>query len=854
MTTNNNYLIAYSNTTKPSINLTPGQIDATSTSLTLFGYGAKEYGKGLMSNTVKLLENFCNTTAPNNPIEGQLWFNSSTATLNVCYRATGGSLSWKSVAPVGGWDSTGGSTTSSITVESGAATKADLSSYIPINGLIGNMATGSMTGDLKLYNNPNWYTTNAQGLTVINEAVTADLSNCAATRKYVDLKVGSVVVAQNKATDWNVTPAQLITMIESGASPYIKRVATNPTDNVMVSPLILRNQSNPQTVGLYEAVNKQYVTSVAESIVTGMSTGTGTVPQYIKDLLLGYVPIAGISNSSFTGITSHLPVLDEPSWYNADGTLSLTAKIPNNYAATIRYVNTKVADALKSTGGGINWPVSSSVVIAKINEDAGGGPYIHKNSTDAGFRTMAKQLFLRSDQTADNVVDKEAVSAGVVRTLINNSKPTDIDSAKLLAALNALPAAVKPWPTQTNQQASIDTTELDKATKAANEAAKAAADALSELKKADSNDADTLDKLIKNAEAATKAANEAAGAVNKAATDAAGKAVVTTPGIDTVSSGLTDLIGQANEAARLANEAIKTEAAGTDTLTKLIKDAEAAAQKVTDAIALAGRTTITTNTTSGVDVSGWNNTTVSPTLADTYTQAGKVYMKDRERISYSKLPDGTLIISGYYRKFGLCHAGDAVDWVTSIDKIRFPSGYNFIDPFYSVTITEVSHNTRCADQIVGSSDARHRGGFWDGSLARDGWYNWPGAALLNCDIGRTYTAAQLAPYPQGPRYPWAETKNESFPTGTAHPSSDPPADFEPYIYYQPSDILGVTYNNEVKRFNSLYNEFAVPPCTWMSYDQATDGFKISGCVNKAVTWLYARNTLSCNFTAIGRWK
>jgi hypothetical protein len=52
----------------------------------------------------------------------------------------------------------------------------------------------------------------------------------------------------------------------------------------------------------------------------------------------------------------------------------------------------------------------------------------------------------------------------------------------------------------------------------------------------------------------------------------------------------------------------------------------------------------------------------------------------------------------------------------------------------------------------------------------------------------------------------------------------------------------------------LYNEFAVPPCTWMSYDQATDGFKISGCVNKAVTWLYARNTLSCNFTAIGRWK
>lgn len=849
MTTTNNYLIAYSNTTRPGIDLTPGEIDATSTSLTLYGYGAKDYGKGLMSNTLKLLENFCNATSPNNPIEGQLWFNSSSASLNVCYRATGGSLSWKPVAPVAGWDSSGGSTTSSaVSSTDSTALAAMLNSYVPVNG---NITSGAMTGSLKLFNDPTWYTTNSQGSTVINEAITTDLSSYAATRKYVDLKVNSVVIAQNTAANWSVTPAQLIAMIEGDVSPYIKRVATRTTDNLMVSPLILRDQSNPLTVTQNEAVSKRYVDSATAAIISGMSTGSGTVPQYIKDLLKMYVPVAGINATGFTGITTHLPILDEPSWYNnTDSSLNKNITIPNNYAATVKYVNTKVADALKATGGGISWPVSSRVVIDKIQEDKG-GPYIHKTSTDVGYRTMEKPLFVRSDQTVDTVDDNEAVSAGVVRTLIVNSKTTSINSDMLLTALNALATEGKqPWPKQVTQEGTIDTSALNLATAAANTAAQNAKSALDALKLADSNDKIALDKLIEKAQTATNAANSAAEKVTQAANDAAGKITVVTPGNDTVSSGLSDLIKQANDATDLLQAAIDIE--DPTTLNRLIADAKAAAKLVTDAIAAAGNTTIKTNTTSTVDVSKWNNTTVSPVVADKYTESGKEYMKDRERISYSKLPDGTLIISGYYRKFGLCHIGDAVDWVTSIDKIRFDDAYRFVDNFYSVTITEVSHNTFCANQIVGSSDARHRGGFWDnGEWAHDGWYDWPGAALLNCDIGRTYTAAQTAAYPQGPKYPWAETKNESYPTNTIHPLTDDASD---YVKVDRSDIQGKSYNTLYNQFNNSYKEFAVPPCTWMSYDQDTWGFKISGCVNKSVTWLYARNTLSCNFTAIGRWK
>ena len=54
--------------------------DATidqSTSLTFVGRNYAGYGEYLEENFVKILENFNNSTAPVNPVQGQLWFNSS---------------------------------------------------------------------------------------------------------------------------------------------------------------------------------------------------------------------------------------------------------------------------------------------------------------------------------------------------------------------------------------------------------------------------------------------------------------------------------------------------------------------------------------------------------------------------------------------------------------------------------------------------------------------------------------------------------------------------------------------------------------------------------------------------------
>lgn len=68
-------------TSLPSI--PDGAINQTYTDLTLIGKSATGYGLYLNDNFVHLLENFANTTQPNNPIPGQLWYDTSLNVLKV---------------------------------------------------------------------------------------------------------------------------------------------------------------------------------------------------------------------------------------------------------------------------------------------------------------------------------------------------------------------------------------------------------------------------------------------------------------------------------------------------------------------------------------------------------------------------------------------------------------------------------------------------------------------------------------------------------------------------------------------------------------------------------------------------
>ncbi len=63
--------------------LIDGKADTTSTNLTFFGKNYKGFGEGLNENFIKLLETFANSSAPNKPIKGQLWYDTSTGRLKV---------------------------------------------------------------------------------------------------------------------------------------------------------------------------------------------------------------------------------------------------------------------------------------------------------------------------------------------------------------------------------------------------------------------------------------------------------------------------------------------------------------------------------------------------------------------------------------------------------------------------------------------------------------------------------------------------------------------------------------------------------------------------------------------------
>ena len=76
-----------------------GTINTTSTSLGLPGRNYAGYGQTLNQNLVKLVEHFANDTPPPNPLKGQLWFNTTNGTLNVCpYDGTTSAASWLTLA------------------------------------------------------------------------------------------------------------------------------------------------------------------------------------------------------------------------------------------------------------------------------------------------------------------------------------------------------------------------------------------------------------------------------------------------------------------------------------------------------------------------------------------------------------------------------------------------------------------------------------------------------------------------------------------------------------------------------------------------------------------------------------
>lgn len=136
------------------VTVADGTVDTSYTSLTLIGKNFAGYGEFQNENFVKLLENFSNSSSPSNPLQGQIWWDSTNKQMKVYTGST-----WKAVSsssstatapstPITGdlwWDTTNGQ----LKVYGGSTWVVIGPAYTATQGQTGAVAdvvTGSLDG------------------------------------------------------------------------------------------------------------------------------------------------------------------------------------------------------------------------------------------------------------------------------------------------------------------------------------------------------------------------------------------------------------------------------------------------------------------------------------------------------------------------------------------------------------------------------------------------------------------------------------------------------------------------------------------------------------------------------------
>lgn len=94
------------------VELDSGLTDSVSSSITFIGKNAVDYGQYQNTNFLHMLENFANSTTPNSPLTGQLWFDTTNNALNVYYNS-----SWNNLAVIS-TSAAGASATGSLWLDS----------------------------------------------------------------------------------------------------------------------------------------------------------------------------------------------------------------------------------------------------------------------------------------------------------------------------------------------------------------------------------------------------------------------------------------------------------------------------------------------------------------------------------------------------------------------------------------------------------------------------------------------------------------------------------------------------------------------------------------------------------------
>jgi hypothetical protein len=349
-----------------------GTID-TSTDLVLVGKNYAGYGEFLNENTVKLLENFANTSAPSSPLAGQLWWDTTNTLLKV-YNG------------------------SAFVVISAATASASQ----PSNNVTGSLWWDTTNGQLKVYNGSSFVTvgptfTAAQGT---SGAIVETVTDSGAT-DHVVVKLyagGTVVGTVSKDTQFTpqsaiagfttISPGIQLSSTVSGAKLHGTSTDSDALGGVAAANY-LRSNANDTTSGTLGVLNDTGLSiGVDQDLTVSVSGSDVTVKNVTTDGdVIFNVNDGGSDTVAMTidGATARVTVAGDPS--------------ANLGIATKQYVDNSISS------GGATSPLlaNGSVQIQGVLRPDGSGtrdlgtssaPFatIHGESTSAQYADVAEMF------------------------------------------------------------------------------------------------------------------------------------------------------------------------------------------------------------------------------------------------------------------------------------------------------------------------------------------------------------------------------------------------------------------------------------------------------------------------------
>ena len=380
--------------------ITDGTVDNT-TSLQLFGKSYSGFGEGLNENLVKLLENSANSAAPSAPLQGELWYDTTTSQLKIydgtTFKPTGGAKSQTTApaSPAAG-DLWSDSTNKQLYFYTGTEWLLVGPVYTSGQTLSGwKIETVNDSGGISKVIS-SMYVGNIRTAVLSKETFTPQVS----ISGFAEIKAGLTL---------NSTLGAQFAGANSAQSAALDISSTlNPSATIIAGGNFLRSDVADTTTGALTIDTDSGITigDEGEITITIDASGNATLAQTRQDKDLSFtINDGGVTKTplSFTGTTGNIAI-------TGDVTITGNLNISGEYNSSVSNISTYDDAFLKVNSGN-----ASDIDAGIIAEKSSGDARIFWDASES-YWTAGSGTFSQIITLADAVVNGDSNKEKVLKT------------------------------------------------------------------------------------------------------------------------------------------------------------------------------------------------------------------------------------------------------------------------------------------------------------------------------------------------------------------------------------------------------------------------------------------------------